>query len=252
MANHFNLGDVQETALIPLSNRASETLRRHPRVRDEKAVQIIRELGADLSKYDKTVTHECVIARTILFDQTVREYIKKYPNAICLNIGCGLDDRFSRVDNERIQWFDIDLPDSIQVRRKIFEESVRRRMLAANILDPEWMKNIPTDMIAVDGENDEITEDTKQKTQPVIVIAEGLLMYFSKDENQRILQLLADGFPKGIFIVELMRPSMMDEKKHETVRKTNASSAGERNPERNSKHWNHGCTWSVSTASLSR
>ena len=98
----LKLGDVQETALIPLSSRATETLRKNPRVRAPKAVQVISELGIATKKYDKIFTHECVIARTIMFDNAVKYFVERYPNALCLNIGCGLDDRFNRVDNGHI------------------------------------------------------------------------------------------------------------------------------------------------------
>ncbi|MCD7812087.1 MAG: hypothetical protein LUG91_09620 [Ruminococcus sp.] len=57
----LQLGDVQETALIPLSNRATETLRKKPRVQDPKAVQVIKELNIETSKFDKTITHESAI-----------------------------------------------------------------------------------------------------------------------------------------------------------------------------------------------
>ncbi len=202
------LKDVQETALIPLSNRASETLRKHPRIQDPKAVEIIQKLNIDPRKYDKYITHECVIARTILFDETVRKYIEKYPDAVCMNLGCGMDDRFSRVDNNMLLWFDIDLPESIAVRKKIFPETTRRKMIAKDILRPDWIQ--------------EIKHDPGWNNQKVIVIAEGLLMYFSKEETKKILQLFSKEFPEGILIAELMRLSMMNEKRHETVKKTNA------------------------------
>lgn len=203
----LKLGDVQETALIPLSNRATETLRKNPRVRDSKSVQIIRELNIETSKFDKTITHECVIARTIMFDNAVNSFIKKYPDAVCFNIGCGLDDRFSRVDNGHILWYDIDLEDSIAVRSKIFENTNRRKMLVGNVLETEWHKSI------FKSDNDK---------RRVLVIAEGLLMYFSKEDNQKILENIVSIAPQGTLVVEMMRPSMMDEKKHDTVKETNA------------------------------
>ncbi len=200
----LSLGDVQETALIPLSNRAMETLRKNPRVKDPVAVKIIQTLGIDTKKYDKTVTHECVIARTIMFDEKVRKIIRKYPNAVCINMGCGMDDRYSRVDNGQIFWFDVDLEDSIEVRRKLFEDTDRRRMISASVLEKEWMENLAASI------------DSDRK---IIVIAEGLFMYFSKEENQQILNNLTSVFQKGSLIVELMRPSAMDEKRHETKAK---------------------------------
>lgn len=200
----LQFGDVEVTALIPLSNRASETLRKHPRVKDEKAVKIIRSLQLETKKYDKLITHECVIARTIMFDQAVSRLVEKYPNAVCINMGCGMDDRFTRVDNKQIIWFDVDLPDSIEVRRKIYSDTERRKMISANVLETNWIKAIRQTV----GE------------QPVIVIAEGLLMYFSKEENQTILQNLTNYFERGFLVAEMMRPSMMDEKKHDTVKYT--------------------------------
>ena len=130
---NIDLGNVETTALIPLSNRASETKRENPRVRDQKAVEIIETLGVDTKNYDKLVTHECVIARTIMFDEEMKRLIGEYPNAVCVNMGCGLDNRFERVDNGKIRWFDVDLPDSIAVRKKVYEETERRRMIAGNV-----------------------------------------------------------------------------------------------------------------------
>lgn len=202
----LKLGDVETTALIPLSNRASETKRKNPRVRDQKAVEIIETLGVDTKNYDKLVTHECVIARTIMFDEEVKRLIKECPDAACVNMGCGLDNRFERVDNGRITWLDVDLPDSIKVRKKVYEESDRRRMIAGSVTGKGWISAVKN----VAG------------AQPAVFIAEGLFMYFSKEEQRAILHNLVSEFNSGWLLVEMMRPSMMDEKKHDTVKHTGA------------------------------
>lgn len=202
----LQLGDVETTALIPLSNRASETLRKNPRIRDEKAVEIIRELAVDTKNYDKLVTHECVIARTIMFDDAVKKLTDKYPDAVFLNLGCGLDNRFERVDNGRLLWFDIDLPDSIAIRKKAYQETERRRMIGADVTDTVWTGQIKS------------VADKK----PVIAIAEGLFMYFSKEQTRTLLNQLTSSFDKGFLLAEMMYPSMMDEKKHDTVKHTDA------------------------------
>lgn len=124
----LKLGDVQETALIPLAVRAEETKRKNARIHDLKAVRIIDELGLDTKKYNKFFSHEGVVARTVMIDREVKNLLKKYPDAICVNLGCGLDDRFSRIDNGLIQWFNIYLHDSIEVRKKVFEETEREHI----------------------------------------------------------------------------------------------------------------------------
>ena len=64
-----HLGDVQETALIPLAIRANETEGRTARIHEDKAVEIIRELDVDTEKLDQFFSHEGVIARTVMFDE---------------------------------------------------------------------------------------------------------------------------------------------------------------------------------------
>ena len=53
----LKFGDVQETALIPLAIKASETARANARIKDEKAKEIIDTLGVDVSKFDPFMSH---------------------------------------------------------------------------------------------------------------------------------------------------------------------------------------------------
>ena len=200
----LKLGDVQETALIPLAVKYSESNRENNRIYDRKAVEIIESLNIDIDKYDKYFSHEGVVARTILFDETVRKLLAKYPDANVVNIGCGFDDRSSRTDNGRAHWYHVDLPDSIAVRRKVFEPKERETMIAADLLSDNWTEGIP---------NDKMT----------IIIAEGLLMYFEKEQVQTLMKQIRQHFGKGYFLAELMSPAATgNEKMHDTVKYTNA------------------------------
>ncbi len=57
-AMDLKFGDIQETALVTLAIRASETARPNPRIVDEKAAEIIAALGVDVSKYDPFLSHD--------------------------------------------------------------------------------------------------------------------------------------------------------------------------------------------------
>ena len=46
----LKLGDVQTTALIPLAVKANETLRKKARIKDQKAVEIIKTLKIDTAQ----------------------------------------------------------------------------------------------------------------------------------------------------------------------------------------------------------
>ncbi len=200
----IELGDVQETALIPLAIKANESKRANHRIYDAKALEIIDSLKIDTEKYDRFMSHEGVVARTILFDNEMKKALKKYPNAVVVNIGCGFDDRFSRVDNGQVLWYNVDLPDSIALRRKCFEERPREFLIEGDLLSENWTNGIP---------NDRVT----------IVIAEGLLMYFTGEQVKQILTRISGHFHKGYLLAELMHPfAAKNTEKHDTVKNTNA------------------------------
>lgn len=200
----IQFGDIQETALITLAIRAGETARPNARIRDEKASEIIRALGVDVSKYDHFMSHEGVVARTIMFADTLRGLIARYPDAVCVNLGCGFDDKFTQVDNQRIEWFDVDLPDQIEVRRKVFSDRPRCVMVSGSALDDAWTKQLPKDRMC-------------------IVVVEGVFQYFTKEETAQCLHMLCDSFDHGYVLAEMNSPKLAKySDHHDTVKNTNA------------------------------
>ncbi len=206
----LKLGDVQTTALIPLAVKANETLRKNARINDQKAVEIIRTLYIDTAQYDKFMSHEGVIARTIMLDRQLKGIIKKHPDTVVVNVGAGFDDRFSRVDNGKILWFDLDLPDSIAARKKAFTDRDRVTMIAGSALEDDWCEQVQKAL-------------TGRAAKPVF-IAEGLFMYLTLDQIRTFLEILKSNFPDGgILIAEQNGKFMMkNEKHHDTVKNTNA------------------------------
>ena len=205
----ISLGDVETTALIPVAIKASESLRKNPRVRDEVAVEMIKNLGIDTAPFDKFMSHEGVIARTVMLDRMVKDFISKNPEAVIVNMGAGFDNRFPRVDNGSIFWFDLDLPDSIELRKKVFAERDRVKMLSGSVLEDSWCNSV----------REEIAK-TKSK---VLFLAEGLFMYLTLEEISKLLSILKTNFPGGTLIAEQNNPLMVkNQKYHDTVKNTNA------------------------------
>ncbi len=204
-ATGLQFGDVQETALVTLAIRASETARPNARIRDEKAAEIIRTLGVDVSKYDPFLSHEGVIARLIMFEEALKLLIEQHPDAVCVNLGCGFDDKFPYVDNGQIEWFDVDLPDQIAVRRKVYDDRERCTMLDGDALDGAWTAALP-------------------KGRPNIIVMEGVLEYFTKEQTAACLHMLCDCFEHGWLLTE-MNPLFMAKhsNKHDAIKNTNAT-----------------------------
>lgn len=167
------LQGVEETMLIPLFIKAEETKSPKPRIRDEKAVEMVSRIDYDFSKFkNKSFSHAGVIARTVIIDRETRKFISAHPNAVCITVGCGLDARFYRMDNGLIDWYDLDLSDVIDVRRELLPEQDRVHRLAFSALDEKWAAQVDV------------------KGRPVLIIIEGLLMYFTEMEVKQLLGIL--------------------------------------------------------------
>ena len=109
-------------------------------------------------------------------DEIVLNFLQRYPDAAVVNLGAGLDTQFSRVDNGHAIWYDIDLPESIQLRRRFFDETDRYRMIACSALDFSWM--------------DEIEQQSH-----IMFVAAGLLPYLPPDDVKRLIEVLSTRFP---------------------------------------------------------
>lgn len=184
---------VPETQLITLWARAAETKNSDPIIKDQKAVEITEGIEYDFSKFDKDLLTQVMVAvRTEILDNATNAFIEKYPDAIIINLGCGLDTRFSRLDNGKIHWYDLDLPESISVRRHFFEENNRYKMIAKSVFDYSWM-----DKIVIDN-------------KPVLIILEGLLVYFREQEVKGLLNKLINTFERAEILSTIITPFVIE------------------------------------------
>jgi O-methyltransferase involved in polyketide biosynthesis len=126
-----NLSGVAETLLIPLYNRAMESQRPDAMMKDEKAVALVMQMSYDFDQVRKIrMTEGNKVTRIMLtreMDRYAQDFLGRHPEAVVVHIGCGLDSRFDRVDNDQVEWYDLDLPEVIELRRKLVGGAPRRR-----------------------------------------------------------------------------------------------------------------------------
>lgn len=168
--NEISLGSVQETLFLPLWGRAVETQKKKPLLADNVAVSIINSVPYDFTAISKNISKVVQagwIARAIFFDKKIKAFIAAHPEGTIANIGCGLDTTFDRVDNGKIQWIDLDLPDTIELRRKYIHESERRRFISKSVFDQSWY-------------------DGFEKKDNVMLLIAGVLYYFPEPDVKRL------------------------------------------------------------------
>jgi O-methyltransferase involved in polyketide biosynthesis len=118
------------------------------------------------------------------FDDKIKDYIAEHPNASVVNIGAGLDTTFYRVDNGLLQWYDLDLPAVIHIRKQLLLEPDRVTCIAKSFLDQSWCKDVDTE-------------------NGVFMIAGGLLRYFEESQVKKFFSMLADNFPGGEIVFDV-------------------------------------------------
>jgi O-methyltransferase involved in polyketide biosynthesis len=182
--NEIKLGSVQKTLLLPLWGRAIETQKPKPLLVDRKAVSIISNIPYDFTVIAKNVhplSRISWVARSIYFDKKIKEFIDIFPDATIVNIGCGLDTTFDRVDNGKIHWYDLDLPDTIELRKKYISETDRRKFISKSVFDTSWYDKI-------------------EKKNNVMLLIAGVLYYFDESDIKRLFSDLHT-FRPGVEIV---------------------------------------------------
>jgi O-methyltransferase involved in polyketide biosynthesis len=198
-----NLSGVAETLLMTLYIRAMESQRPDALIKDEKAVALVTQMRSDVSiRYDFDRVRQVhmdeedkvtVILRNREFDRYARDFLARHPEAVVVHIGCGFDSRFERVDNGRVEWYDLDLPDVIELRRKLVgDEGKRYHLLGCSAFDSAWLDTV-----------------SAHRQHPFLFLAEGVLMYFEEAQVKSLVLTLRDRFPGAELVIDAFSPFLV-------------------------------------------
>ena len=202
--NDGALTGIPETLLISLWARAAATEEDNPIIHDNKAVEMVSSIDYDFKRFESSnrFTKLGVAVRTMLLDRALSDFLKENPNAVVINFGAGLDTRRERMKCNTIDWYEIDLPETIELRKRFFKETEHYSFIAKSMFDLSWINQIN-----ISG-------------RPVIFLAEGLFMYFIEEELKPFLCELAEHFPGAEMLFEMLASFMVGKSKHhETVKK---------------------------------
>ena len=169
------LGGVPETLLWPLYNRAAFARRPGALLHDPKSVAIHDAIDYPFARHFGK-PNEAHALRALRFDDEVRRFLSEHPDGTVVALGEGLETGFWRVDNGRVRWLAVDLPEVIAFRSHWLPDTDRHTSLACSALDFRWMDHV-------------------DRSRGVFLMAEGLLMYFEPDDVRRLLGACAERFP---------------------------------------------------------
>lgn len=189
-ASAENLEGVARTLLVPLACRAIESARVDAILHDPHAVDVYNALGGNpdflmgMSGVDLFVT----VMRARQFDKFARDFLARNPGGLVVDLGCGLDTRFNRLDDGQVTWLGVDLPEVIELRRKYLPDSERCKTIAQSMFELSWL------------------DEVARMNKPVIFFAEGVFPYFSTADVRPMLLEMAARFPDGELVFDAASP----------------------------------------------
>ncbi len=194
----LNLSDVSNTALLTLYCHAMESQSENPILKDPFAEDIAAALDPVLAQSQDKLLRSLanrqiepnlavhIALRARKYDELATRFLAKNPDGILVNLGCGLDTRFYRIDNGKLRFFDVDLPEMIEVKRRLLPPHDRYQLLANSVFDLEWLEELQ-----------------KYGDQPVMFLAEGLLMYLEPERVKALVLKLQKLFPGAELVCEV-------------------------------------------------
>jgi O-methyltransferase involved in polyketide biosynthesis len=188
------LGDIQKTLFMPVWARAVETHKNKPILTDNTAVEIIGSVDFDFSPMSENIpeiSQIAWIARCKRFDLIVKDFINKNPGSTVVNIGCGLDTTYERIDNNSVNWYDLDLPDVIELKKKFLKETDYRKFISCSFLDTKWFNDIVI-------------------SNKVLLISTGVFVYFEETEIKDFIIKVADKFDESEMFFDVTSPKGLE------------------------------------------
>jgi O-methyltransferase involved in polyketide biosynthesis len=181
------LSSLEKTMTVPLWHRAQASAA-HPEIlNDIKAIELINRLDYDFSIFEQRFIVEDSFrsaVRARQFDDKLRAYTSMHPDASIMNLGAGLDTAFYRVDNGSIEWYDLDLPNVIALRKELLPEPDRVKYIAKSLFDMSWCADID------------------RSDNGIFILAKGILWFFEEADIKRLLSSLADALPGAELLCE--------------------------------------------------
>lgn len=196
MTNISRLKGVPETLLIPLMGRALETQKDNAILKDPKSLEIFKSLNYDFKKfYDEGSKRSMqrTTIRTAIIDRIVQDFLQSYPRAIIVEIGCGLNARFERLDNGILRWYDLDVPPVYEVWKDFFQETERRTFLPYSAFDDTWMSSLK-----------------KENAGPCLFISEASVIYFPEEKVRKLFVNLYENFPGSQYLFDSATPAFLN------------------------------------------
>ncbi len=177
------MNSVNKTLYIPLYGK-SYVSKKGLFLDDKKAEEIWAAEGFSLKGKSKSKWLAYYMGiRSAVFDEWLKQKLADGQNAVVIHIGCGMDSRFIRVGTDNQKWYDVDFFEVIEERKRYYVESANYQMIAGDVRDCRWLKNI-------------------KENNHAIIVMEGVSMYLTIEEIHKLTNSLCAHFKRVVLLMD--------------------------------------------------
>ena len=177
----MKLNNESKTLFIPLLGKAIMS-KKGLFLEDKKTEEILSKIDYDFKSLKESKWLSMYMSlRALIIDELCNKYISKNPGLTVIHLGCGLDSRCLRVNNNFNVWYDIDYESVIELRKEFYETNSKYKMIGSSVLDYNWLSEI-------------------NASKNILIIAEGLTMYLEQEEIKELLNQINKKF-KNVYLI---------------------------------------------------
>jgi methyltransferase (TIGR00027 family) len=182
----MELTDVSKTAIATLRSHVLESQKDRPIINDPMARYCLDKLASLASEDERALlfdrklssaltSHIAIRARK--YDSTANDFISQNSSSTVVNLGCGFDTRYWRIDNEKCEYIELDLPEIVELKKGILRDHLGYELIGCSVLDHSWIDRV-----------------TSKENRNFLLIAEGLFMYLPRTDVINLFKTFSERF----------------------------------------------------------
>ena len=175
---------VEDTLFIPLTGRVYVSKKFPEYFFDQKALEMENLIkNRKIEKKSSQYTMIANVARSYNLDKMAQNFIDKHERCNIVNLGVGLETSYYRINRKNSMFFEVDLPEVIDLREKYLEVGENEKFVKGDLFKLGWCEELDT-------------------TLPTLMIVSGVFQYFHENEVLKFITDIKNIFENGELIFD--------------------------------------------------
>ena len=137
--NEFN--GVEDTLYIPLAARIYVSEKFPHFFYDEKALSLKSQIPTGgIDNNSTEYFYMASVCRQQTIDMKIQKFLDENKKGNVVFLGSGLETSYNRIGNQIVNFYQVDLPDVIEVRKRVLGNAKNEQLISGDMFDLNWIK----------------------------------------------------------------------------------------------------------------